>query len=222
MNLISKRFLGVSFIIFAVLGMIISVVGIIGVWRVRTSLLEKIVETSEILDATLSTTYDGMSVLHDTLDETMETLDSTEKVLFAMARTVGDINELSNNFLGLLPIKLPGLGQPDGTAESGENTNQIEIIESEMENIAENFRGINFAMTNAQDVVLDYQEIIDLSREQLDSFRNNFPRWISTTTWILTILLIWFAITQIGFILQGVTFLRSAEEISTIVDKQHQ
>ena len=219
MNSISKRFLGISFIIFAILGMVMSTIGIIGAWRARTYVLTKIDETSELLDSTLSTTHDGMGVLKDTLGEAMETLDSTEIVLFAMARTLGDINELSNNFLGLLPIKLPGLGQQDEAVESGENTNQIEIIESEMENIAENFRGVNFAMTSAQDVVLDYQEIIDLSREQLDTFRNSFPRWISTTTWILTILLFWFAITQVGFILQGVNYLRSATEMSNNVDQ---
>jgi len=218
MNKFSKRFLGISFIIFAVLGIIISVVGIIGTWRVRTTLLDKFDETSELIDSTLSATYDGMGVLNDTLDEAMETLDSTEKVLFAMARTVGDISDLSNSFLGLLPIKLPGLGQTEETDEGSETVNQIEIIETEMENIADNFRGVNFAMTSAQDVVLDYQGIIELSREQLDTFSNNFPRWISTTSWILSILLFWFAITQVGFILQGVTFLRSEEE-SNIVDK---
>ena len=209
MSSFGKRFLGVSFIIFAVLGILISLTGI--VWRVKTTLLDKIIQATDILDSTLSTTYDGMDVLYDTLDKGMETLDSTEKVLFAMANTIGDINNFSSNFLKLLPINITGLQQQDSTSDS-QGTNQLDTIETEMENIASNFKGINFAMISAQGVVKDYQEILNLSKDQIEFFQLNFPKWISTTTWILTILLAWFAITQIGFILQGVNFYRSAGE----------
>ena len=211
MSSFGKRFLGVSFIIFAVLGILISLTGIVGIWRVKTTLLDKIIQATDILDSTLSTTYDGMDVLYDTLDKGMETLDSTEKVLFAMANTIGDINNFSSNFLKLLPINITGLQQQDSTSDS-QGTNQLDTIETEMENIASNFKGINFAMISAQGVVKDYQEILNLSKDQIEFFQLNFPKWISTTTWILTILLAWFAITQIGFILQGVNFYRSAGE----------
>lgn len=211
MSSFSKRFLGISFIIFAILGILISITGIVGVWKVKTTLLDKVIQATDLLDSTLSTTYDGMDVLYDTLGKGMETLDSTEKVLFAMANTIGDINNFSSNFLKLLPINIPGLQQQDSTSEN-QGTNQLDTIETEMENIASNFKGINFAMISAQGVVKDYQEILNLSRDQIDFFQLNFPRWISTTTWIMTILLIWFAITQIGFILQGVNLYRSARE----------
>ena len=220
MNSISKRFLGVSFIIFAVIGIIISLIGVAGTWQVRSTLLPKIIESTELINSTLSTTYDGMGVLYDTLEESMETLESTEKVLFAMARTMGDINDLSSNFLRALPLILPGLQQPESNPEVGETPNQFEIVETEMDNIANNFKGINYAMTNAQGVATDYQEIIDLTKEQIVFIQTNVPRWITTTSWILTILLIWFAITQIGFIYQGLNLYHSAEDFQDQVENK--
>ena len=212
MNPFIKRFTGIRFIIFAIIGILISLGGIYAAWQVRSSLSANLFETTELVNSTLSTTYNGMNVLNDTLDEAMDTIESTERVMFAMAQTMGDINEFTSNFLGNLPIRIPGLQRPEDSSEGDSPINNFAVVETEMENIAGNFRGINSAMIDAQGVVSNYQNVIIITQEQIDSIQTNGPKWISTITWGLTIFMVWFAITQIGFIVQGLEFIRSAGE----------
>jgi len=213
MKPIFKQFIGISFIIFAVIGMLISLGGIYGAWQVRTSLMSKLLETTKIVNSTLTTTYNGMNVLNDTLDEAMETLESSERVMFAMAQTMGTIDNLTSGFLGSLGnLRLPGFQSSEEPSEPANPTQDFSSVETEIENIARNFKKINNAMIDAQDVVSSYQEVITSSINQIDDFQINGPKWITTITWSLTILLIWFAITQIGFIIQGLEFINTAKK----------
>jgi len=212
MNPWIRRFVGISFIIFALMGIIISIMGIYGTWQVRSNLMIKLFETTEIVNSTLSTTYNGMNVLSDTLDEAIETIESSERVMFAMAQTIGDIDNLTSGFLGMIGSRIPGLQQPGDSTERENPMSNFAVVETEMENIARNFSQVNSAMKDAQDVVGSYQDVIKTTQGQIQDFQENGPKWITTTTWVLTILLIWFAITQVGFIIQGMEFINSTQE----------
>jgi hypothetical protein len=213
MNPLIKRFVGISFIIFALLGIVISLVGIYGTWQVRSNLLTKLFETTEIINDTLSTTYNGMTVLNDTLDEAMETIESSERVMFAMAQTIGDINDLTSGFLGMINLRFPGMQGSNDAPEGDGPISDFSVVETEIENIARNVNQVNSAMKDAQEVVGSYQEVINTTQGQIQDFQENGPKWITTSTWVLTILLFWFAITQVGFIIQGLEFINSAKEI---------
>jgi roadblock/LC7 domain-containing protein len=212
MKPIFKRFIGISFIIFAIIGIFISLGGIYGAWHVRSSLLGKLLETTKIVNSTLTTTYKGMNVLNDTLDEAMETLESSEVVMFSMAQTIGSINDLTSGFLGTLgSLRLPGFQSSEEPSEDTKPTQDFSTVESEIENIARNFTKINNAMIDAQAVVSSYQKVVISTQDQIDDFQINGPKWITTITWGLTVLLVWFAITQIGFIFQGMEFINTAK-----------
>lgn len=210
MNFFFRRFIGVSFILFAIFGILISLGGVYGVWRVRSITLEKFSETSEILDDTLLATSDGLAAADQMLAEVIETIDSSQNVMVSMSRTMGDINEILSGFMGGIRLFMPGLNQDGGSLK--ETTENIAVFENELENIAENFTQVNGAMRETRAVMGDYQQAVADTREQLQGLQTNGPRWITILTWTLTILLVWFAITQIGFIIQGLEFIRSAKE----------
>jgi hypothetical protein len=206
MNPILKRFFGYSFIVFAIIGIIISVIGIYGVWQVHSTLQDKFNTTTKAINSTLSATIDGMTMVEITMESAMETIDSSERVLLAMAETMGDINNLTSGFQGLFRLRLPGLELGDNNFE--DKTENFAVVETEIENIATNFSQFSSAMTEAQEVVGSYQNALTTTQEQFLDFRANGSKYITTLTWILTILLVWFAIAQIGFMIQGFEFIR--------------
>ncbi len=210
MNPFFKRFFGISFILFAILGILISLGGVYGIWQVRTVTLQKISETSVIIDNVLLTTNDGLSAVDQMLVEVIETIDSSKTMLLSMSQTMGNFNDMLTNFLGGIRLFLPGLSQRDNSLE--ETSDNMAVFETELGNIAENFTQVNGAMVETRAVMGNYQETIADTRAQLQELQANIPRWITILTWTLTILLAWFAITQIGFIILGTEFIRTAKE----------
>ena len=209
MNPIFKRFFGISFIIFAIIGILISLGGVYGVWRVRSTVLVKLSETVGLVDNTLSTTYDGLTIMENMLFEVMDTIDSSENVMLAMSQTMGDINKLTSGFLGGFLSRFSGNQGGENTLEN--TTDNFAVFETELENIAENFSQVSASMNETQSVVEDYQDAIIQTQGQIKNFHTNGPKWINVITWVLTILLIWFAITQVGFIIQGVEFMKTVK-----------
>jgi hypothetical protein len=218
MNPIFKRFFGISFIIFAVIGILISLGGVYGVWRVRSTVLVKLSETVELVDNTLSATYDGLTIMEKMLFEVLDTIDSSENVMLAMSQTMGDINKLTSGFLGGFLTRFSGSQGGDTSLEN--TTDNIAVFETELENIAENFSQVSASMNETQSVVEDYQDAIIQTQGQINDFQTNGPKWINMITWVLTILLVWFAITQVGFIIQGVEFMKTAKY--TTADPPHE
>lgn len=205
-----KRFFGVSFIIFAILGIIFSTVGVYGIWQVRVVAQHKFEETSQIVDDVLLATYQGLSSADEMLSEVIETIDSSQTVLLSMSRTMGNFNDILTNFLGGIRLFMPGLSQGGNSLE--ETAENMEVFEAELENIAVNFTQVNGAMVDTRNVMVDYQKAVADTRAQVQELQTNGLRWITILAWTLTVLLVWFAITQIGFIILGTEFIRSAKE----------
>ena len=210
MNPFFKRFFGISLILFAIIGILISLGGIYGVWRVRRVTLHKFSETTAIVDDALAATYDGLVAGDQMLAEVAETIGSSENVLSSMSQTMGDINGILSNFLEGFRLFMPALSQGDSTLEN--TTENMAVFETEMANIAVNLNQVNSTMIETQAVMGDYIQAIADTQALLEDFQTNGPRWITILTWTLTVLLLWFAITQVGFIIQGFEFIRSSKE----------
>jgi hypothetical protein len=122
---------------------------------------------------------------------------------------MGDINKLTSGFLGPFLSRFSGSQGDDNTLEN--TTDNFVVFETELENIAENIGQVRVSMDETQSVVSDYQDAIILTQDQIKDFQTNGPRWINIIAWVLTVLLVWFAITQVGFIIQGVEFMQIAD-----------
>ena len=205
-----KRFFGVSFILFAILGILFSTTGVYGIWQVRVVAQQKFEETSQIVDDVLLATYQGLSSADEMLAEVIKTIDSSQTVLLSMSQTMGNFSDILTNFLGGIRLFMPGLSQDGNSLE--ETAENMVVFETELTNIADNFIQVNGAMVETRTVMGDYQKAVADTRAQLQELQANGLRWITILAWTLTVLLVWFAITQIGFIILGIEFIRSAKE----------
>jgi len=210
MHPLFKRFFGISFILFAIMGILISLGGIYGIWQVKGITHQKFVETSQIVDDVLLATYQGLTSADDMLAEVIQTIDSSQTVLISMSQTMGNFSDILTNFLGGIRLFMPGLNQDGNSLE--QTAENMAVFETELDKIADNFTQVNGAMVETRSVMGDYQKAVADTRAQIQEIQSNGLRWITILTWTLTVLLLWFAITQIGFIILGVEFIRSAKE----------
>ncbi len=63
-------------------------------------------------------------------------------------------------------------------------------------------------MVEAQNVVDNYQIAVNGAKFQLENIQQNGPTWITVTTVVMTIILVWLAIAQVGLLLQGAELIR--------------
>jgi len=82
------------------------------------------------------------------------------------------------------------------------------VIEIELNKISETTKGMSTALGSAQTVIDQYKTVTTQVKEQIEAMQISAPDWITTITWILTFILGWLLIVQIGLGTQGLDMLR--------------
>ena len=93
MNSIKHRvytFIGILLIGAAVAGLAISVTGIFGVWRLGRSMKTGLIDTLALLETTLQTTADGITIAGQSLDQAIVSLDTLASTLATTGQSVHD------------------------------------------------------------------------------------------------------------------------------------
>lgn len=194
-----RKFFGISLIFAAILGIIFSTFGAVGIWTVRTSVLASLDETTELLITTLETTSDGLVVVDDSLDAATGTLTATAQTTETMAQTLVEISSLANGIVGIVNLVGGGIEAPDT-----QNTD----LAADVQTMTANLNQVTTSLNEAQEVVDSYQLSIDNATTQLENIQNNGPTWITITAAVMTIMLVWLAVAQVGLLLQGVELVR--------------
>lgn len=198
-----KRFIGVSFILLAIIGILFSLAGIWGTWRVRTIILVKFFETSELLQSSLGATADGLEIIDQTLDTATATMDSTERVTRSVSLTMKDMNTVTSGLLNLL-ILIPG-GQLPGL-NPGETSTNLSIAETELSQMGTQIHQVSEDLGEAQIVVSRYRTVINDTQNRVRVTQINAPQWITAATWATTMILIWLAALQVILVIQGIDY----------------
>jgi hypothetical protein len=81
-------------------------------------------------------------------------------------------------------------------------TGQISVLDKNIMTINQNLR-------QAQATINSYHSQVNSLISWSEGAKTNLPTWITTVTWILTIIIIWLLIIQIGILLQGIALLNS-------------
>ena len=221
MKKIFKQFLGIAFILIALVGIILSPIGIYGVWQVRTSVLVEFYDTTQLISATLDAASDGLVIVEKSLETASDSIDTATQVTDSLAVTMGDINVLAGGFQSFLNSGISSFLIPNKSEL--ENTDEhLAGIQVELANMVADMKEVNTSVQDAKDAISTYILAIENIQEQLISIQLNGPKWINSITWIFTIVLAWLAIAQIGLITQGIEYLRStksAKKTSIIQEK---
>lgn len=194
-----RKFFGISLIIVAIFGMVFSTFGAVGIWAVRTSVITSLDETTELLITTLETTSDGLVVVDDTLNAATGTLSATAQTTETMAQTLVEISSLANGIVGIVNLVGGGIEAPDT-----QNTD----LAADVETMTDNLNQVTASLVEAQEVVDNYQLAVDTATIQLETIQQNGPTWITIMAAVMTVMLVWLAIAQVGLLLQGAELVR--------------
>jgi hypothetical protein len=82
------------------------------------------------------------------------------------------------------------------------------VIEIDLNKISETTQGISTALGSAQTAIDQYKTVTAQFKEQIEAMQRLAPGWLTTITWVLTFILGWLLIAQVGLGAQGLDMLR--------------
>jgi hypothetical protein len=82
------------------------------------------------------------------------------------------------------------------------------IVETALANISETTQGVSTTLDNAQTVIDQYKATITQLKANVEAAQRGAQNWILAITWILSFVLGWLVIIQLGVGLQGLDLLR--------------
>ena len=103
-----RKIIGISLIIAAIIGLILSIGGIIGVWIAKDPLATGLANTLNMLQTTLQATSSGLKVAENALTMAVSDVTNMENTIQTASKTVGDTVPLIDSFSVLIADKLPG------------------------------------------------------------------------------------------------------------------
>lgn len=90
-------------------------------------------------------------------------------------------------------------------------------VEVDLNNISDTTKGISDTLASAQTVIAQYQTVIAQLKLRVEATQVAAPAWMTTATWVLTFVLGWLLITQLGLAAQGLGLLQGRRD-----DSHHQ
>ena len=84
----------------------------------------------------------------------------------------------------------------------------LAVLEVELNKIADTTKGISNTLGSAQTVIDRYQTVIAQLKGRVEATQSAAPAWMTTITWILSFVLGWLLIAQLGLGMQGFDLLR--------------
>jgi methyl-accepting chemotaxis protein len=112
--------------------------------------------------------------------------------------------------LGNVSTSLETLPDSLESMEESLNTSQdnLVLIQAEFNTMARQVEEINISLTDAREVISEYQHVVTTLDQQIAALEENLPRWIGTLAWFFTFALIWLSLTQLGLLAQGIEMVK--------------
>jgi multidrug efflux pump subunit AcrA (membrane-fusion protein) len=195
----------------------------------------RIVDSAEQTLASLSDELAQAKVLFDEFDQTMGEklipgLESSRDRLNSVRSTLEDLRTKLEevNSLPFVDLNLPG---DELLGNLIETVNSMDSQISRMQGLAEKastFAGdVSYLMggdlsetrQHLEDfltVVQQYNRKVTGWRAQIATLRESLPGWINTAAIVLTVFLLWFAVSQFGLILHGLTVWRGGNPLAVL------
>jgi hypothetical protein len=107
MRIAFRRITGFALILASIAGLLFSVAGIVGIWGVQRNLTDSLIETVDLLDLTLVTTTQGLTVVNDSLTKASTDVRALSATLQATGRVIRDTNPMVVEITGLVSNELP-------------------------------------------------------------------------------------------------------------------
>lgn len=115
-----------------------------------------------------------------------------------------------------LDILIPSLATINTSLMDGKTN--LSTVESELTAISETTPGINDSLANAQSVIDQYQAVTAQLKMNVEAVQLGAQNWIKAIVWILSFVIVWVLIAQLGLALQGLDLVRGRPGIRHTLD----
>lgn len=89
----------------------------------------------------------------------------------------------------------------------------LKVVEVELEKISETTKDISRALGSAQTAIGHYQTVTKQVKARVETLRLVAPEWIKTVTWVLSFVLVWVLISQLGLGMQGLDIVQAHRKV---------
>ena len=265
--MILKRIFGIILIIGAVGGILLSLTGLVEIWRFRPVVTKTVVENLALVDSTLNTTQAALTMVGQVVQTTTVDVTALQTTSAALAQAIQDTDPSFDSMIGLTSKDLPAavnatqtsltsaqssallidnalsaltnipflpvaaytpvvplhtaLAQIKASLNSLEpaltaiNTSLVNdktnmgIVEAGLAQIADTTQGMGSTLTNAHTVIDQYLATTTQLKTNVETAHRNASAWITAITVILSLVLGWLVIAQLGLGMQGLNLMRS-------------
>ncbi|MGB5843049.1 MAG: hypothetical protein WBG94_01270 [Anaerolineales bacterium] len=191
--------------------------------RAQLDLLQAILETLGInAEEDLNRLADIVGRVEDTLSPVLDSVAGGISTLRESLLTIKDTLERINE-LPLVNIQIPGIDEIEQGAEQLQNLqNQIEegggkieqlsqTTQDTVDSLSTGFAKLEESIASLLVTLDEYAEKIESTQEQLTYLETNLPTWIDMISVVLTILLVWLGISQVGLFILGWSYYKGQD-----------
>lgn len=119
MKILTSRISGILLILAALLGLLLGISGLIGLWQIRPAFISSAQKNLALLESTLQTTSNGLLLTEQSLDNAQNSLQAIQSTLQTTAKTMQSTEPLISSIAGLAAQDLPAATR---TAQDSLNT----------------------------------------------------------------------------------------------------
>lgn len=191
--------------------------------QAQLDLLQAILETLGInAEEDLNRLADIVGRVEDTLSPVLDRVSggigTLRESLLTIKETLERINELP-----LVNIEVPGIEEIEQGAEQLQNLqNQIEegggkieqlsqTTQDTVDSLSTGFARLESSIISLLETLDEYAEKIESTQDQLVYLEENLPKWIDYSAVILTVILVWLGISQVGLFILGWSFYKGKD-----------
>ena len=166
--------------------------------------------TGETLPGTIQSTQSSLNAA----GESAKIIDSVLRALTIFNRNLYNPSEPLDVALGNVSASMDDLPETLDTMETSlKDTNKnLLTLQAEILLAVESIKDINQGLEEAGKVIESYQESVDLLLIEITGYKTRLPGWIDGAVWIITFLLIWLVIVQLGVLVKSWQMIRDDNE----------
>jgi len=166
--------------------------------------------TGETLPGTIQSTQSSLAAA----GESAKIIDSVLRALTFFDRNLYNPSEPLDVALGNVSASMDDLPETLSTMETSlkDTNNNLLTLQAEVLLAVESINDINQGLEEAGKVIESYQESVDLLLIEITGYKTRLPGWIDGAVWIITFLLIWLVIVQLGVLVKSWQMIRDDNE----------
>lgn len=168
---------------------------------------------TEVLDETITPSLETSREKIDQAQQSMDDLNaSIEKInLIPFVNLEIPDDGILNSFTGILDSLEGEIARVEDIAEQSST-----FLKDTSYLMGGDFQETRDNIIELQAVITEYEGKIDTWRRQLMTLKVEFPGWIDRASNILTIFLLWFAFSQFGLLLHGLSLWRGVDPLAAL------